>query len=125
MDALFITTSEESPWIPDLLQCIPDRVLEGPNRSDYLLVNVTNYRAVHSSELVIATRHLGDSLQRLPQTGSIGIYIIELKHRLAAAECSFDAEDVSKWRLGSAYGPEAARLAGFRGSTRGFSSDPS
>ena len=96
---LFVTTSGETNRIPELLECAVVRTLTGPNRSDYLLVNVVgSYR---SARLVLATRHEGTSFFDLPISKSIAAYVIELKRDLIEVNDSLEREDVAHWTLGA------------------------
>lgn len=102
INPIFITTSPESSWIPELLQCLPQRYLAGPNRSDYLLVKVLDRSGAYPEQLVLATRHEGFSLDALPTSGRIAVYINELRRVLTPDDSHFQSDDVAKWDLGFA-----------------------
>ena len=112
MPTICITTEGESPWLPLLLPCTFERVLQGPNRTDYVLVTVQTPKDRYPDQFVLATRHEGPSLEHLPDTESISVYIIQLKERLQPSTHTFNKDDIHKWQLGAAYGPEAARSSG-------------
>ena len=60
-------------------------------------------------QLVLAAYFQGTSLENLPESGVIGLYIIELKDRLPLSVNAFTVDEITKCQKGAGYGAEAAR----------------
>ena len=109
--SFYATTDGESKWIPQLVGCSVVRTVRGPNRSDYVLVEV-DANSLGISQLVLATGQVGHSLVDLPASASIPVYILQLRRDLAAEEESFEKEDIVQWDPGAVFGADAARKSG-------------
>lgn len=113
----FLGSSEVAGDLARPRGCWPQGLIQGPDKREYVLVTVSPPvlgqrwgSAKDISELILAPRHVGDSLTPPSQSG-VPVQIYILKHPALSHVVAFGSADVEMIAWGEVYGTEAAAAA--------------
>jgi hypothetical protein len=110
---LYVTTAFESDWLWKPVRCRIKAQLSGPNRDDYVLVEVLDSiekRGI-SGHLILASKHVGyPSLLDLPEDATVPVYVCSLRCPVDQLGDGLKEDDVALEAWGSAHATQASAM---------------